>query len=125
MNLDLKSIPDPPEALIQFVQRLREQANPEDERRQSVRYPLTAVVTILPIEWFSDQRHEPFKAVSKDISTSGLSVIGTRPVTTQQFMAYIEVDEQPAVALLVNTVRCRAVGHLYEIAGQITKKLDQ
>lgn len=111
----------PPERVVNFIRRVirGEKFYPGAERRQSLRYPITIPVKAMPLD---DQHHpvgEVFLGVTRDISVGGLCMYHLQPVNAH----YLELelssnnsDEQLHVVLEV--VRCRQTGPLYEIAGR-------
>jgi hypothetical protein len=88
-----------------------------DERRRAVRYPLACPVMAVPID---DQERpgEAFAAITRDISSQGISIYHTRPIHEPYLAIQWTVEEGEQMRVLVEVVRCRPVGpFFYEIAG--------
>ena len=84
-----------------------------EERRGAARYPLACPVVVVPIDE-QETLGEAFAAITRDISSSGISIYHTRPVH-DPYLA-IQWTERGQLQVLVEVVRCRPVGlSLYEI----------
>jgi len=109
----------PAEDVSRLVQDLvtKQQKYQGDERRSATRYPLACPVVAVPID---DHEHpgEPFAAITRDISSRGISIYHTRPVHEPYLAIQWTIEEGERLRVLVEVVRCRPVGpFFYEIGG--------
>jgi hypothetical protein len=65
---------------------------------------------------------EAFAAITRDISSKGISIYHTRPVHERYLAIQWNVEEGEQLRVLVNVVRCRPVGRFYEIGGMFITK---
>ena len=115
-----------PEELMRFVERLIEEGQREvtPENRSEPRYRVALKVAAQPI----DERLRPvgqgFYAVTRDISSRGISLFHTAAVRTH----YVALEFQDPLTgqklqAVLEVLRCRPLGPFHEIAGQFVTKL--
>ncbi len=122
MPISHDSLPDPPRGIYRFIEKMKSAESSGHEKRTRARHAITAVVVALPINAAGEPAGEAFKAVTRDLSTAGLSLLHTRMVKAK-FLA-IEIlngDGNPICAHL-EVIRCQAVGQFYLIAGSLTER---
>ncbi len=97
-----------------------------DERRATKRYPMACPVVAVPID-DQEKPGEAFAAITRDISSQGISIYHTRPVHEPYLAIQWNVDEAEQLRVLVEVVRCRPVGpFFYEIGGMfVTQPTDE
>ena len=88
-----------------------------DERRAAKRYPMACPVVAVPIDDL-EKPGEAFAAITRDISSQGISIYHTRPIHEPYLAIQWNVEEGEQLRVLVEVVRCRPVGpFFYEIGG--------
>ena len=109
----------PAEEVTRLVQELvdKQRKYQGDERRAATRYPLACPVMAVPIDE-QEKPGEPFAAITRDISSQGISIYHTRPIHEPYLAIQWTVEEGEQLRVLVEVVRCRPVGpFFYEIGG--------
>ncbi|HEY2761197.1 MAG TPA: PilZ domain-containing protein [Pirellulales bacterium] len=109
-----------PERVVNFVRRIirNEKLYTGRERRTHLRYPITMPVKATPLT--DDQRPagEPFLAVSRDISIGGMCLYHLYAVSEKYLELDLKGSGNDELHVVLEVVRCRQAGPLYEIAGQ-------
>ena|SRR5438132_943164 len=90
-----------------------------DHRRER-RHPLVTPVTVLPVGRLADA----FVAVTRDASTRGISFLHTTPVDDHYLYLQFPESPQSALTLVMEVLRRRQIGLLWEIAGSFRVKPD-
>lgn len=84
------------------------------DRRREHRFPLSVPLTVTPVG-NAIQPSEEFVAVTRDISTRGISFFQIDPVDDH----YVSIRfGESAVKVVIEVLRCRKIGPLWEIAGK-------
>jgi len=108
----------------ELLKKLRAAAEPGKDNRVSARYPVAIPVTVVPIDESGEPIERPFTAMSRDISTSGICILHTRPTNAKQLIIILTIPGKPPAKLNVDVVRCRAIGRFYEIAAKFTSRMN-
>jgi DNA-binding response OmpR family regulator len=111
------SAPDPPQAMVNYLERASD--DDEGERRRWARASLLATVTAIPLTGDLQPCGEPFKAAARDASAGGISLLHTRAVTAECLALRWRSLAAPAapISLLLRVQRCQPMGPFYEVAG--------
>jgi PilZ domain len=112
----------PPERVANFIRRVirGEKFYPGAERRINLRYPVTMPVRATPVNEDHVVDGEPFLGVTRDISVGGLCMYHLDRVSSP----YLQIelthhhDSKDELKVVMEVVRCRKTGPLYEIAGR-------
>jgi hypothetical protein len=109
-----------PERLVGFIRRVirGEKFYSGPERRKSLRYPITMPVRVTPLDDNQQPQDEPFLAVTRDISVTGLCFYHTHPVKQKYLQMQLTSPSREQCTVLLETARCRAAGPFYEIGGR-------
>ena len=116
----------PGEEVSRLVEELinKQQKYQGDERRSATRYPLACPVVAVPIDE-QEKPGEAFAAITRDISSQGISIYHTRPIHEPYLAIQWTVDEGEQLRVLVEVVRCRPVGpFFYEIGGSFVTQAE-
>lgn len=114
--------PKPPTAMVKYVERFCSSIEGDGCRRRGRRATLLATVTAIPLGSGFKTRGEPFKAIARDVSETGISMLHTRAVTANRLALQWQQLASPArtISIVVRVLRCRPVGPFYELAGEFT-----
>jgi CheY-like chemotaxis protein len=112
-------VSDPPATMSGYLERLFAEVG-DGERRESERASLLATVTVVPLNGSWEPCGEPFKAVARDVSEGGLSLLHTRAVTAEYLAlrwSTLGASGQQ-INLILEVHRCQPMGPFYEVAGR-------
>jgi hypothetical protein len=117
LPIDRSLLVPPSAALMKFV-REREVRSPDGkEMRRSKRYGAVLEVVVVPLNDHFRPSGLPFLAVTRDVSTSGLCMLHTRPAPAGKLFVEIERPNDAALDVVVKVRRNRRVAQFFEIAG--------
>jgi hypothetical protein len=119
-DFDLHELVKPSEVVADLIQGLviNAQYYVGPDRRRERRYALAEAATAVEVDAGFGTVGEPFVAVTRDISKGGLCLYHTREVQ-EKFVAVCLPDPTgDSVQLLMEVLRCRPLGMLYEVAGR-------
>lgn len=114
----------PPQAIASFVERaiLHSKYYEGPDSRTEPRYPVQLRVAAVPVDENLERTGEPFMAVSRDISGSGIAIYHTRGVTDKWLALELTTPSGEKMHVVLEILRCRPVGLFYEIAGKFVSK---
>jgi hypothetical protein len=119
-------VPPPSEVLVRFANRTvanRNTSYRSDERRAETRHAIVINVLAIPLDKNFKKCGEPFTAVTRDLSASGIAMFHRENVFAK-FLALEIVDPSgDRLRLIMSVLRSQAIGLFYEVAGQFVKKL--
>ena len=95
----------------------------EYEARAYPRTKLTAEIVVRATNGLGSVFGTPFTAITTDISPSGLGFLHTTAVP-DRFLAITLGENGRRVFVLVEVVRCRSVGKLYEVGVKFIQPLE-
>jgi PilZ domain len=84
------------------------------ERRREHRCPLLLSVTVTPV----GEPEGEFEAVTRDISSSGISILHTAPVDAPYLNLRFTESRPDAATIIIEVLRRRKVGPMWETAGK-------
>lgn len=111
--------------LDSLLNKLRDSHQPGREARGSRRYAVSIPVPVVPIDEDGAPVDRPFNAVSRDISSSGICLLHTRATNAKHLAIVINWAGKKPIRLVVEVIRCRAVGRFYEIAAKFTSRMTE
>jgi hypothetical protein len=114
---DRKKLVHPPEAIARFVRKAVGDMEPEHERRVTPRYPLVLPAIALPMDPRLRPVDDPFAAMTRNLSKSGLCLVHTRAVRAKLLAVELSDQQGETMQLVMRLLRCRPVNHFYEVAG--------
>jgi hypothetical protein len=126
IQFDRSRLADPPSALAAFAADFGHKGHHRlVERRAFVRHVLVAPVAVVPIDEDYEPVGEAFMAVTRDVSSGGVSLIHTRAAETKLIVVELPATSDETIQVAVRVLRCRPVGLFYEIAGQFVVRLGE
>lgn len=126
IEIDSLEVDAAPDSIQVFVERLTKQGTPvvEFERRKHPRYRIVKPLVVVPV----DEKNRPvgraFEAISRDLSTGGISFIHTRAAKSSRMVVELTGAQGDRKQLAIQVLRCRPWNHFYEIAGAWAAKLQ-
>lgn len=126
LQLSLEGVDTAPESVRRFVERLTQQAEPTVgfERRKNARFRVAKPILVVPVNENNKPIGPPFQAMTRDLSSAGVSFIHTRSTTARRMVAELTCPRGETKQLAMEVLRCRPWSHLYEIAGRWIEKLE-
>ena len=121
-----QSVVSPLHEISAFVKQITQDAHfyMGNEKRSEARYSMTVPVRVCQISHSFERVGEEFVAVSRDISTRGISFFHTSAVSGKWLSIELTVPEVGTMQAVIEVLRCRAVGPLFEIAGRFVSDLN-
>ena len=111
-----------PRVRFDWAERLvHELASCDTELRKDPRHKLTAEVVVRPVNGAGTIFGEPFRAVTTDISRSGIGFLYSRAVTDKYVC--VTFRDGSGTCVILEVVRCRPVGPFYEIGGEFVRRI--
>jgi hypothetical protein len=117
MPIDRSMLPPPSAALMQFVRERTVKPSGAAELRRSKRYPAVLEVVVVALNEHFRPSGLPFLAVTRDLSTTGLCMLHTRPAPSLKLFVEIARPNETALDVVLNVRRNRRVAQFFEIAG--------
>ncbi len=114
---DRKKLVHPPAAIARFVKKAVGEMKPDHERRGVPRYPLVVPALALPMDRRLQPVDDPFAALTRNISKSGLCLAHTRAVRAELLAVELSDLQGETMQLVMRLLRCRPANHFYEVAG--------
>jgi hypothetical protein len=110
-------LPAPCPNLRKFVDEQAHSRTSISERRESTRYTAVLEVVVVPLDAERKSTGKPFLALTRDVSTTGMCLLHTRPAPAP--LLFIEITRPPESPLKVvlQVRRNRRIGQFFEIAG--------
>jgi hypothetical protein len=113
---------EPPERVVNFIRRVirGEKFFGRSERRVNLRYPVTIPVKATPLDDRQFPNGEPFLGVTRDISVGGLCMYHLEAVASRYLQLELASSgaSKEHLQVVLEVVRCRQTGPLYEIGGR-------
>ena len=124
LDIDVANLPAPPPSMHSFIRALSGPV--EVERRSQPRRLIVTTVGVVPLDDAFEPIGESFHAVTRDISTSGLGMLHSKPVTAKYLRVLIPVEgrDEP-VDVVMEVQRCDVMGFYYDIGGPLVKRFDE
>jgi hypothetical protein len=88
------------------------------DRRRELRHPLSVPVTVTPVGDANRRLTGAFVAVTRDISTTGISFLHTNLVNDHYLNLRFTESRPDAPTIVIEVLRRRKIGPLWEIAGK-------
>jgi hypothetical protein len=88
------------------------------DRRRERRHHMLTAVTVMPVGRLATA----FVAVTRDVSTKGISFLHTAPVDDHYLYLQFPESSQGSLTVIMEVLRRRQVGPLWEIAGNFRVK---
>jgi hypothetical protein len=126
----------PSQQVLEFLQSAicDDTGSKNRERRAHLRHAVSMSVRVVPLDDNKQPVAEPFcammrdmciagsfEALTRDISAGGVSMYHTHPVQEKFLELELTSPEGERLKLILEVLRCRKTGPLYEIAGRFTE----
>lgn len=100
---------------MDVIRRLNQLGQHHDhERRKRLRYRACFRITVVPCDRNGDAIGSGFQALARDLSSSGMSIMYSRPAPSEYLQVEIGTDSGPGLRLMAKVVRSRPAGMFYE-----------
>jgi DNA-binding response OmpR family regulator len=115
---------EPPQAMLNFLERNFEEPGAIGERRKTDRVSLLATVVAVPVNRKFEPVGEAFKAAARDVSQGGMSMLHTRAVTSEYLALRWQslASKNSFIKVVMKLCRCRPMGPFYEVAGEFVMR---
>jgi hypothetical protein len=122
-----ESVPEPPTGMNIYLERLSTRSEEgEGNRRKTERVTLLATVVAIPLNEADQPCGEPFKAVARDASEGGMSLLHTRSVRAERLaVRWKPLATGGVVTAVMRIDRCRPLGPFYEVAGEFLRQAQR
>jgi DNA-binding response OmpR family regulator len=119
-----EQLAEPPQAMLNFLERNFEDPGAGGERRTSDRVSLLATVVAVPVTRQFEPSGEPFKAAARDVSQGGMSMLHTRAVSSEYVALRWQslASKNSFIKVAMKLCRCRPMGPFYEVAGEFVMR---
>jgi hypothetical protein len=117
----------PPDRIAAFVRRVAGRSYGGPERRVRERHRVPLPVIAIPVTEDCEPLSDPFRTFTRDVSTGGVGLLHTRPVTSSHLALEIGMRDGSGAGLqvLVRVLRCRRINdHLFDIGGEFVTRLS-
>jgi len=78
----------------------------------------------MPLDCDFRPQGSPFAAITRDLSMAGLRLFSTRAANSDFLAVELTFPSGQNKQVVLEVYRCKAIGHFYEIAGQIVARTD-
>lgn len=114
------TLAEPPQAVLNFLERNFEEPGAGGDRRKTSRVSLLATVVGVPVNRQFEPCGEAFKAAARDVSQGGMSMLHTRAISSEHVALRWQslASKNSFIKVVMQVVRCRPMGPFYELAGQ-------
>jgi hypothetical protein len=123
VSFDRSRLVQPPQAIAEFLHRLKDESRGREDRRQAARCWMVTHVAAVPVDKEFRPVGEPFMAVTRNISTRGLALVHTRAVESELVVVELTTGSGSAIQLVMRVARCRPMGRFYEVAGPFVVRI--
>jgi hypothetical protein len=110
------------EEVNDFITRLQ-QHGAKFTRRRELRQTVALLVEATPLDDASRPTGKTFQAVTRDISTSGISLLHTQSVDAPYLSISLKDTENQRLDAVVEVLRCNPIGPLFDIGGRFVAKI--
>ena len=89
-----------------------------DERRTETRHALAIAIGVTPVDDRGTPTGDRFAAVTRDMSRIGMALFHTSEFAGDYLRVEFSTAEHPRFQVVLEVLRCRPIGPLWEIAGR-------
>ena len=111
--------PPPPE-LVTFARRLVSELAYDKKNRREDRHHFAVAVEVQSLDDDRQPDGEPFVAVTRDLSGSGLGLLVSQHLRAK-FVQVIFTTKEGRKPLTIEVLRCRALGRFYDVGGRFVE----
>lgn len=124
-QIDNLPFPEPPETIVNFIRQLPPVKPELAERRRRPRRVVATTCRVTPLNAQLTPCGDPFHAVTRDVSTTGIAIVYTRKVDAPNLMFELQQAGGVKVQVLTKLVRCVRLGPFYDIAGEFVVRTEE
>ncbi|MCH7725532.1 MAG: hypothetical protein IH991_03470 [Planctomycetes bacterium] len=125
-------LPDQPKQTDEvgaFIERLADEIEYYDgsERRTEARRRVVVPVMVMPVDDNFERTGDAFQAVTRDVSTSGISLLSTQDIDAEYLAVFLKTLSGRELIVVIHVCRHDYIGVYYDIAGTFvhTLKVDK
>jgi len=111
------------QAIDALLDKLADSSAPEKENRNSPRRAVSVRLRVIPCNESGEPAGQPFVALTRDLSAGGICLVHTRATNASHVMVVLRAPGLEPMQLVVEVLRCRAIGRFYEIAGRFVSRI--
>jgi hypothetical protein len=101
------------------LERISARPDEEGNRRKTERVTLLATVVAVPVNEADQPCGEPFKAIARNVSEGGMSLLHTRSIRSERLVVrWKPLATGGVVTAVLRVYRCNPMGPFYEVAGE-------
>jgi len=114
---DDRNLSRPPEAIAEFIAKMMRTDHKGTDKRSAQRRAVVVPVPMIQLDENLSPTGNVHMAVTRDISSSGVSLISTRAANSPFLAVELSVSYEETIQIVMRVSRCRPLRCFYEIAG--------
>jgi hypothetical protein len=124
INWDALTPPTPPDRVQQLLTSLATGTYSGPERRRHKRHAVTAPVVALPLAAHYRVDGDPVQMTTANVSLGGAALMHTQCIDAPYLVLDFSVAGEDRLQVVLQVLRVRCVGPLFEIGGQFSGRLS-
>ncbi len=124
IQFEAQKLPQPVETVERCILQLAKNGNFETERRETKRFDYVKAVPVLKVDEHFHSHDEPFMAMTRNISTTGMSLFHSEAIDSKHLVVELPISAGEPLKVGVEVIRCREVGGSYEIGGHFVVRFS-
>ena len=128
-QVELPDQPEQTDEVGEFIERLADEIEYYDgsERRTEARRRVVVPVMVMPVDDNFERTGNAFQAVTRDVSTSGISLLSTQDIDAEYLAVFLKTLSGRELIVVIHVCRHDYIGVYYDIAGTFvhTLKVDK
>jgi hypothetical protein len=104
--------------LVEFIQNIAIDPYDGTNRRSEPRYPIAIPVRAEPVDNNGKRFGQTVPGVTRDVSLTGISILLTRQTRAKHLLLELANGSHKPVHAILDVLRERPIGPLWEVAGQ-------
>jgi hypothetical protein len=121
---DRAQLAPPSPELLKTTERIpTDRSHAGRDKRRAVRYSVKAAIPVQPFDAMLQPIEAPFMSVARNISTGGICLLSDRTIHAEFLGLELSATAGELVQLLVQVMRSRPRGNVYEIGGEFITKM--
>ena len=117
IEFDESNLARPPEATAEFIAKMLRTEYKGTDKRNSQRRAVVVPVPVIELDENVSPTGNVHMAVTRDISSSGISLISTRAANSRFIAVELSISYDETIQVVIRVNRCRPLRCFYEIAG--------
>lgn len=124
VQFDRSKLEYPPDEVAEFIATLDPEDDGGAEKRTALRQPFTTEVPVFPVNEEYLTIGQPFVALSRDISSKGMSLIHTRAIHAELLAVELDAGSGKRLQLVLRVRRKRVIDRFFQLAGEFVARLN-